>query len=62
MELINDLRNAGRTILKQPRMLLLPAAALAQGLVLNGLVIAAAKNAGAIQQAAHYVKFLIALS
>jgi len=66
MEQINDLRsdlsNAGRIILKQPRMLLLPAAALAQGLVLNGLVIATVKNSVAIQQAAHYVKFLITLS
>jgi hypothetical protein len=62
MELINDLRSAGRTILKQPSMLLLPAAAMAQGLVLNGLVIVAARHAVAIQQAAHYVKFLITLS
>jgi hypothetical protein len=62
MELINDLRNAGRTILKQPRVLLLPAAALAQGLALNGIVFMAVKNCVAIKQAADYVTFLITLS
>ena len=59
---MNDLRAAARTILKQPRVLLLPAAAMAQGLVLNGLVFMAAKNAVAIKQAVHYVAFLITLS
>ena len=62
MELINDLRNAGRTILKQPRVLLLPAAALAQGLALNGIVFMAVKNCVAIKQSADYVTFLITLS
>ena len=62
MEVINDIRNAGRAILNEPRILLLPAAALAQGLTLNGLVFIAAKNAVAIKQAAHYVAFLITLS
>jgi hypothetical protein len=62
MELINDLRNAAQAILKQPRVLLLPAAAIAQGLVLNGLVMIVARHCVAIKQAAHYVAFLITLS
>ena len=62
MELIKDLRKAGRTILEQPRVLLLPAAALAQGLALNGIVFIAVKNCVAIKQAADYVSFLIAWS
>lgn len=66
MKLMNNIRkdlfSASRTILKHPTALMLPVAALAQGLILNGAVILAAKNAGAIKQAANYVAFLIAQS
>jgi hypothetical protein len=61
-EIRGDIRNAAQAILKQPRVLLLPAAALAQGLLLNGLVMTAAWNCVAIKQAANYVAFLITLS
>jgi len=58
----NDLRDARDAIAKRPSLLTLPALAIAQGLLINTLVILAATHASALTLAAHYVKLLIALS
>ena len=62
MDLMHDIRAAARHIRARPSLLILPAAAVAQGLLLNAIVLAAATHAAAISQAARYVKFLFTLS